>query len=126
MRKPRRKYHNIPTNGFDSRFESSIADGLSASLKPGETLLTQVPVKFACGAKLIIDFAIELDGKIVRYVEAKGLSTSAFKLKLRMLKHEHPDVFGKLEVIKSPRALKYEASIKAKAKAARLKKKEGV
>lgn len=124
MRKrPRNKYGNIKVNGFDSRFESTVAEKLTKELAPDEMLLKQVPIKFACGAKLIIDFAIARGGQIVRYVEAKGLSTPVYKLKLRMLKHERPAVFAALEVIKSERALKYEAAIKAKAKATRDAKK---
>lgn len=123
MKRARRKYRNLPTNGFDSRFESSVADRLRFELLPGDELQTQVPIKFACGAKLVIDFAIVRNGKVHRYVEAKGLETAVYKLKIRMLKHEHPDVFARLEVVKSERALKYEAGIKRKAKATRDAKK---
>lgn len=72
---------------------------LRAQLEPGESLLEQVPISFACGAKYVCDFAIERDGQIVRYVEAKGVETPVWKLKLRLLQHEHPSIYESLTIV---------------------------
>lgn len=115
MRKRRAKYGAIRTNGYASRFESRVADELRASLRPGETLAEQVPIKFSCGARYVCDFAIaDESGEIVRWVEAKGVETSTWRLKLRLLKHEYPDIFEKLDIVKSDRSVKCAARRKAK------------
>jgi hypothetical protein len=90
----RNKFRARPTNGFASRLESRVNDELCAALEDGETLLKQVRITFACGAYHLCDFAIERDGKIVRYVEAKGRALSVWKLKMRLLKLEHPDIYS--------------------------------
>lgn len=93
------KYRAVRTKGYASKFEAKVAADLRAALLPGETLIEQVPIKFACGAKYICDFAVVVDGKIVRYIEAKGMATPVWRLKLRMLKHEHPDIAGNLTIV---------------------------
>ena len=90
-------------DGFASKFEAKVFRDLTAALLPGETLITQVPIKFACGAKLVLDFAVVVDGKIVRYVESKGMETSIWRLKLRMLKHEFPEIANMLTVVTQPK-----------------------
>jgi hypothetical protein len=102
--KHRAKYGAIRTNGYASRFESRVADELRAALVPGETLLEQVTIKFQCGAKYVCDFAIEVDGKITRYVEAKGMPTPVWRLKLRLLKHEHPAIAAMLTIVTPPKS----------------------
>lgn len=97
----RAKYRAKRINGYASRLESRVADSLRAGLAPGESLLEQVPISFACGAKYICDFAIERDGKVVRYIEAKGVETPVWKLKLRLLRHEHPQIADMLTIVSS-------------------------
>jgi hypothetical protein len=93
------KYRAVRTGGYASKFEAKVAAELKSKLLPGETLIEQVPIKFACGAKYVCDFAVSVDGKIVRYVEAKGMVTPIWKLKMRMLRHEHPEIAAALTVI---------------------------
>lgn len=104
MRKPRNKFRAIPTRGYASRLEANTADMLRAQLIPGETLIEQIPIKFACGARYICDFGVVNDatGEIVRWVESKGFETPVWRLKLRMLHHEHPGIADKLTIIGPP------------------------
>jgi hypothetical protein len=95
----RAKYRANRTNGYASRLESRVADSLRAGLAPGESLVEQVPILFACGAKYICDFAIMRDGAIVRYIEAKGVETPVWRLKLRLLRHEHPQIADVLTIV---------------------------
>ena len=100
MVRPRNKFGAIRTGGYASRFEASVAAQQRALLSDGETLIEQVPIKFACGAKYVCDFAVVKDGRIVRYIEAKGLPTAVWRLKLRMLKHEYPEIHAILEIVR--------------------------
>ena len=86
---------------YASRFESRVAAELERHcLDNGWTLETQYPVKFACGAKAILDFVVRSEhGTIIWYVEAKGRSLPVWNLKLRMLRHEHPDIYEHLTVV---------------------------
>ena len=99
----RNKFGAVKTNGYASRLESKVADKLRAELAVGETLIEQVPIKFACGAKYICDFAIVRNdtGEIVRWIEAKGREMPVWRLKLRLLKHEHPVIYASLTVLRS-------------------------
>lgn len=90
----RNKFGAVKTNGYASKLEARIAAQLKAALLPGQTLLEQVPIKFACGAKYIVDFAIMERGMIIRYVEVKGKWLPIYNLKLRMLKHEFPEIYA--------------------------------
>lgn len=98
--KPRAKYRAVRTNGYASKFEAKVAADLRAALAPGESLIEQVPITFACGIKYVCDFAVVADGKIVRYIEAKGMETPVWKLKLRLLKHEHPEIVEILQIVR--------------------------
>lgn len=97
--KKRAKYRAKRTDGYASRLESRVADSLRAGLAPGESLLEQVRIPFACGAVYICDFAISRDGEIVRYIEAKGVETPVWRLKLRLLRHEHPQIADMLTIV---------------------------
>ena len=101
VRRKRNKFRAQPTNGFASRLESDVADKLARELGAGESLITQVPIQFACGAKYIVDFGIVNDatGEIVRYVEAKGQPLPVWRLKMRLLKYEFPLIYSRLTVI---------------------------
>ena len=106
MKRRRGKFRAIKTvvgeNVYDSKLEARVAAALEGELRDGETLATQVAVRFACGAMYICDFAIaDANGEIVRWVEAKGVEMPVWRLKLRLLKHERPDIYSRLEVITS-------------------------
>lgn len=104
MRKRRSKFGAIKTNGYASRFESRVADEMRATLRPGETLAEQVSIRFACGARYVCDFAIaDANGEIVRWVEAKGFVTPVWRLKLRLLRHEFPDIAARLTIVTPPK-----------------------
>lgn len=99
-RRKRGKYGAVKTDGYASRFESQVAATVRSSLASGETMIEQVPIRFACGARYICDFAVaDANGEIVRYVEAKGFSTPVWRLKLRLLKHERPDIAARLTIV---------------------------
>lgn len=104
-RKTRNKFRAVKTTvdgvKYDSRFEARVAAELEAFCDAnGWTLDRQYPVKFACGAKAILDFVVRSEhGTIIWYVEAKGRSLPVWNLKLRMIRHEHPDVFECLTVV---------------------------
>ena len=99
MPRKRNKYRAVRTNGYASKFEARVAGLLRSQLASGQELLEQVPVKFACGAQYICDFVVREGDIPVRYVEAKGLQTPVWRLKLRMLKHEHPEIHAMLDII---------------------------
>ena len=106
MRRRRGKYRAIKTVvagvEYASKLEARVAATLEGELRDGETLATQVPVRFACGAVYVCDFAIaDSNGEIVRWIEAKGVEMPVWRLKLRILKHERPDIYSRLEVITS-------------------------
>lgn len=103
MKEKRNKFGAQRTRGYASKLEADVADWLAASLDDGEELLEQIPITFACGAKYVCDFAVARDGRIVRYVEAKGAETSVWKLKMRLLKHEMPDIASITYVVKRGR-----------------------
>jgi hypothetical protein len=106
IRRALNKYRAVRVGQYASRFEATVAAQQRALLQPGETLIEQVPVKFACGAKSVLDFAVVKDGKIVRYIEAKGFPTPVWRLKLRLIRHEHPDVFAMLTIVTPPKRKK--------------------
>lgn len=108
MRRRRNKFGAVKTNGFDSRLESrtydellTATDGFNADLRAvigvdvGDVITKQFPIKFACGAKHIVDFAIWSGdtGELVALVEAKGRSLPVWALKMRLLKHEMPSLY---------------------------------
>ena len=96
------KFRAIKTGDYASKLEARVAADLEGELGEGETLATQVPIRFACGAKYICDFAVaDANGEIVRWIEAKGVEMPVWRLKLRLLKHEHPGIYSRLEVITS-------------------------
>jgi hypothetical protein len=105
MPRKRNKFRAVKTtvNGvkYASKFEAKIAGELERYCDDnGWTLETQHPVKFACGAKAILDFVIRsASGTVIWYVEAKGRSLPVWNLKLRLIKHEHPDVYDHLTVV---------------------------
>lgn len=104
-RKKRNKYRAVKTTvdgvAYASKFEAKVAAELEAHCDAnGWVLGRQHPVKFACGAKAVLDFVVlSAAGTIIWYVEAKGRSLPVWNLKLRMIKHEHPDIYEHLTVV---------------------------
>lgn len=106
VRRRRGKYGAVKLDGYASRFEAMVAAQQRALLGDGETLVEQIPIKFACGAKYVCDFAVVKEGQIVRYIEAKGFPTPVWRLKLRLLKHEYPDIYSRLTIVTPPKKKK--------------------
>ena len=102
-----RKYRNIPTiyagRRYDSKKEANYAkclDMFRCADKPFHRVVAwfpQVPFKFKCGTKMIVDFLVcYADGRWELH-DVKGWSekkrkwitkTSTYSLKKKMLKHE--------------------------------------
>lgn len=104
-RKKRNKYRAVKTTvhgvAYASKFEAKVAAELEAFCDANNWALgRQYPVKFACGAKAILDFVVRSEhGTIIWYVEAKGKETPIWRRNLRMIKHEFPDIYELLTVV---------------------------
>lgn len=91
------KYGAIPVvvNGirFASKREGRRYWDLYLMEKAGKIsdLVLQPGFTFACGIKYKADFAYTENGKRI-YEDVKGFQPRAFKLKMKMFKHEFPDV----------------------------------
>lgn len=98
----KRKFHNIPTvyNGrrYDSKKEAHYAqalDILRLAKEPENRVVVwfpQVPFKFACGTKMIVDFVVLFADKRWEIHEVKGgnaTKTQVYRLKKKMLKSEY-------------------------------------
>lgn len=98
----RSKYRAVRTNGYASKLEARVAARLHALKASGviNVLLEQVPIKFASGVKFVCDFMAIYDGGRVEFVEAKGVETAAFKIKMRLLEAERPEIFARLTLVK--------------------------
>lgn len=103
-RRRRNKFRAIPTDGYASRLEARTAVELRAEVAatmPGHSVHDQVSIRFACGARYVCDFVVVNDwtGEIVRWVEAKGRMLPVSALKMRLLKHEFPDIHERLTIV---------------------------
>ena len=98
----RRKFHNVPTvyNGrrYDSKKEANYAtqlDMLRLAEKPEDRVVVffpQVPFKFKCGTKMIVDFVVCFaDGRweIHEVKGGKATKTQVYRLKKKMLNSEY-------------------------------------
>lgn len=96
-----RKYYNVPTvynnRKYDSKKEACYAaqlDMLRLAEKPEDRVAVwfpQVPFKFACGTKMIVDFLVcyaDLRWEI-HEVKSKPTKTAVYRLKKKMLKSEY-------------------------------------
>jgi len=97
-----RKYRNIPTMYNGRRYASKkearyagILDVLRLVANPTERVLIwfpQVPFKFKCGTKMIVDFLVcYADGRWELH-DTKGgqaTKTQVYRIKKKMLKHEY-------------------------------------
>lgn len=100
--KARNKYGARKTNGYDSKREWEYAETLRLRqlAENGDVLywLEQVPIKLSVG-KYVIDFLVFKRDGTHRYVEVKGFETAVWRLKVRALQNECPDVWDRLEVV---------------------------
>ena len=97
-----RKYRNIPTiyNGrrYDSKKEAGYAaqlDTMRIAICPEDRVVAwfpQVPFKFKCGTKMIVDFLICYANGRWELHDTKGgqaTKTQVYRIKKKMLKHEY-------------------------------------
>lgn len=91
-----RKYHNQPTRvdgiRFDSKREARYYQQLRFEQQSGSVryFLRQVPMHLPGGTKLVVDFMVVMADGRVRFVDAKGRETQAFKIKRREVQHHYP------------------------------------
>lgn len=57
---------------------------------PQQSILLKVNGVLIC--KMIADFKLLMRDKTIEYIEVKGVSTAAFKLKLKLLRALHPEI----------------------------------
>lgn len=94
----RNKYGAVPTvvDGirFDSKREANYYQRLKAEQAAGlvHYFLRQQPLHLPGGTKLVVDFVVHMPDGRVRYVDAKGRETDAFKVKRREVEHHYPIV----------------------------------
>ena len=90
------KFHNVRTNGFDSRREANRAFELQLLERAGQItdLKFQVPfevIPAGCGERAsfyIADFTYRKNGALV-VEDSKGMKTPVYKLKRRLMQHVH-------------------------------------
>lgn len=75
---------------FASKKEANYYVILKLRKKKGEIkdFEMQVPYKFACGVKYILDFRVTENDGSIRYIDVKGVLTPVYKLKKKLMKHE--------------------------------------
>lgn len=92
-KKKKSKYNNVKTDGYDSKKEAKVAKDLQSLERAGniKNLQEQVPIVLVeghsgvRGIKYVADFVFEdPDGK-EHIMDAKGMKTSVYKLKKKML-----------------------------------------
>lgn len=94
----RRKYGNQPTTvdgiRFDSKREARYYQQLKLEQQCGlvSYFLRQAPLHLPGGTRLVIDFVVFMADGRVRYVDAKGRETQAFRIKRREIQHHYPIV----------------------------------
>lgn len=97
------KYKARPTGGYASKRESEYAQHLQQEKRVGNILgwMEQVPVRM-CGksVKYTVDFMVIRNDWTVHFVEVKGVETPEWKLKMRILAYEFPDIYARLEVVR--------------------------
>ena len=94
----KRKYGNCPrvVDGirFDSKREANYYEQLKLERHAGLVayFLRQVAMHLPGGTRLVIDFVVVMTDGRIRYVDAKGRETQAFKIKRREIQHHYPVV----------------------------------
>lgn len=92
----RRKYRNQPTTvdgiRFDSKREARHYQKLKLEQQCGlvSYFLRQCPIHLPGGTRLVIDFVVVMADGSIRYQDAKGRETEAFKIKRREIQHHYP------------------------------------
>lgn len=99
LRRTRKNKHNAdPTwvhgRWYASKKEAQYAKTLWLAKAAGTVLYwhEQVPFRFSSGVKYFVDFMVCYSDHTLEYVEVKGYETDVYKLKMRMLADEYPDV----------------------------------
>lgn len=93
--KPKSKYSAKSTvvDGmrFDSKREAAYYSELKIRKQAGEVLffLRQVPFHLTAGVKYVCDFQIFNSDGTVQFIDVKGMETSGFKLKKRMVEESY-------------------------------------
>lgn len=94
--KRRSKFGAVPTTvdgiRFDSKREARYYEQLKFEKAAGLVAywLRQAPIHLPGGTRLVIDFIVFMTDGRVRYVDAKGRETDAFKIKRREIQHHYP------------------------------------
>lgn len=99
----RSKYGARKTNGYDSAAEAKYAAQLQLRMNPGGDVagwVEQYPITFASGVTYKCDFLVFLRDGTWKLVEVKGFETPEFKLKMKLLEHERPDLRARLEIVR--------------------------
>lgn len=91
------KFNSRPIGNFPSQLEANVYLTLSGYFTPTE-ITRQVSIKLTPSISWKVDFTITQDDRLL-YVEAKGLATDEFKLKLRLLNDFHFEIAQKLILV---------------------------
>lgn len=103
MRKFGHKFHAKPVNEDGHRFASTLEwkyfKHLQLLQKAGEVVffLSQVPFRLPGGVKYVCDYQIFFADGRVSFIDVKGVETSEFKLKKKIVESVYP---VEIEIIK--------------------------
>lgn len=97
------KFGSVRTGHYASKREAKYATELGMRKKAanGDVLdwIEQVPVRLSCG-RYVVDFLVFMRDGSWSLVEVKGFETAAWKMKMRALAEERPELFKMLEVVR--------------------------
>jgi hypothetical protein len=79
---------------FPSTLEADFYNKLQLLKRAGEVkyFLQQVPIRLGSGIKYFVDFLIFYENGQHEYVEIKGMETSVYKMKKKMLDQMYPHI----------------------------------
>lgn len=95
-RAPRHKFRAVPTEThgikFGSKLEARVFEWLEAERLAGNVLgfLRQVPIHLPGNIRYVVDFLVFWTDGRCEFVEAKGMETPAYKMKIKLLTEAHP------------------------------------
>ncbi len=95
MLKKKSKYKNIKTvvDGikFDSKAEATYYGILNILKRTGKVkdFEMQVVYTLTAGIKYILDFKVEYSDGRIDYIDIKGMKTQVFRIKQKLMKHDH-------------------------------------
>jgi len=111
----RHKYGAKPTKRdgvtYHSGMEANYADVLELLKRAGQIRewRRQIPFPMVVNnqliCKLVIDFSVVGNDNVVRYVEAKGAQTPAWRLKVKLLAALWPETYAALTVVRYARGV---------------------